>query len=225
MDHDHTYTNYFTNGGHEAVVTKPQRRWKRLRFKKRIKPKLFLKKVATNTHDVATSGHVSTVKAEKERSELFDRHTNVIEYGPSVHGYNFIAFSESDIPQERSDENPPLVSEKESSDSETSSNRSNFQETPSEYNYNVYLNAWADIENGIKYYKTPFPTKTDEFGDISVSSIINFLETKANVRQERIRWHPDRMKQILLNSDMWDDHQEKDVTHVFQVINEAYDRV
>ncbi|KGK38432.1 hypothetical protein JL09_g2443 [Pichia kudriavzevii] len=101
----------------------------------------------------------------------------------------------------------------------------NPKQSPEQYNYNVYLNAWADIENGIKYYKTPFPTKTDEFGDISVSSIINFLETKANVRQERIRWHPDRMKQILLNSDMWDDHQEKDVTHVFQVINEAYDRV
>lgn len=163
----------------------------------------------------------------KKAAAYSENSFQVHEYGPFADGYPFIAFSKNDIPvcseseNEMSDEDESVRGSDEQSIFEGDDNKN--EKRVIDYNYNLYRKVWKDIENGTAYDYFPLPVQSDMIEDVDEANVMQFVKDKDSLKRERIRWHPDRMKIILSGGGMWNDEIYKDITHVFQIINRAYE--
>jgi hypothetical protein len=186
------------------------------------KPKGITKNNIQNIHDVSDRFNETELKTairqdtKKINPSSFSKRPAILhEYGPDVNGYTFIAFSKQEIPEaEEADE----VGAKSNASSDASLNQDNM-----EYDYKKYILAWNDIESGIPYEHLPLPISTDNLEDINEKNVTEFMGTKKNLKIERIRWHPDKMKSLLLTNNMWYSDIDQHITAVFQAINQAYE--
>lgn len=162
-----------------------------------------------NTIKVPTiSTNSKSVRSKKPRA--------VHEYGPDVNGYKFIAFSENEIPE------PKIEIHVKNDDYE---NYDGSEAHNDKYNYKLYISLWNDIEKGITYETLPLPLFSDNFEDLNEKNIKEFLNTKLKLKIERVRWHPDKMRGLLIGNNLWGPEIESKVTRVFQTINRVYETI
>lgn len=142
--------------------------------------------------------------------------SKVYEYGPMVDGYRYVSFNESDaLGGYYSHE----FSEAESSDDALGGNDSdlNVEET----HFQAYLRKWQDITGEKHCGGVPLPVASGLLEDVNLGNVREFLVTKANAKAERVRWHPDKMRLVLGDSELI---TSEDITHVFQTVNAVYER-
>lgn len=96
-----------------------------------------------------------------------------------------------------------------------------------------YGTGWESWDGGAD--KIPWPTKSGRRRDVDEEEVRAFfvrgldLETlgekefAARLKEQRVRWHPDKVQQKLGGREKADEHVMKDVTMVFQVIDTLYD--
>lgn len=144
----------------------------------------------------------------------------VHEYGPDVNGYKFIAFSEQEIPEPKVE--VPIESENAEPECDDGIYNDDFDD---EYNYKIYTTLWNDIEKGISCETLPLPVLSNCFEDLNEKNILAFLNEKSRLKVERIRWHPDKMRSLLIGNNMWYPVIESKVTQVFQLINRVYETI
>ncbi|CCF39234.1 hypothetical protein CH063_10113 [Colletotrichum higginsianum] len=93
-----------------------------------------------------------------------------------------------------------------------------------------YAQAWSDWANDVD--KIPWPVESRLRRDIGEKEVRRFIvnglaveevgekEFAAKLREERVRWHPDKMQQKL--GGQVDDGVMKDITAVFQIIDKLW---
>lgn len=92
---------------------------------------------------------------------------------------------------------------------------------------------WDGAPEGI-----PWPTRSGRAGDVADGEEVRRFfvrgldlealgegEFAARLKEQRVRWHPDKMQQKLGGKEKADEHVMKDVTAVFQVIDTLYDDI
>lgn len=187
--------------------------------KSRLKRKKLIFKSKTKKHVLPLIKKEDVEKKSKSAKRLendkFIRPANIIEFKKGDDGYGLLAFDESEIP-DTFDSNSDSFLDSSSENCSTDENDGvNYQ-----YSYHTYLKRWKDIENGMKYDFLPLPIDSV---DLNIETVTAFIGSSKNLKQERIRWHPDRMKNILKRNGMLNTQNEHKVTQVFQVINEAFE--
>lgn len=231
--------SHLKNATEEGTEDKPKS-VKRLRFKSSLSDKIgdvSRQQKAKGRSEVASENLQSKVYPEIRKESIDCKPTRrplkVLEYGSDASGYKFIAFDEKEIPGPKHNFTDTNESEDHNDDSSLSGDEggsiasSGPDEKPSAptYRYGDYLDLWEGIEAGVERESFPLPVKSNSMNDLSKANVLNFLKKKAVIRQERIRWHPDRMRTILCRCQMWNSGVEKDVTHVFQIVNDTYETV
>lgn len=188
-------------------------KFKRLTFK--VSKRETLSKEGNLGKDKQNSTKVPTISTNSKpvRSK---KPRAVHEYGPDVNGYKFIAFSENEIPE-------PKIEKHEKNDDHENYDRS--EANNDEYNYKMYISLWNDIEKGITYETLPLPLFSDNVEDLNEKNIKEFLNTKLRLKIERVRWHPDKMRGLLIGNNLWCPEMESEVTRVFQTINRVYETI
>lgn len=98
-----------------------------------------------------------------------------------------------------------------------------------------YGAGWESWDGGAD--KIPWPTRTGRRRDVEEEEVRAFfvrgldLETlgekefAAKLKEQRVRWHPDKVQQKLGGREKADERVMKDVTVVFQVIDTLYDDI
>lgn len=98
-----------------------------------------------------------------------------------------------------------------------------------------YGTGWESWDGGAD--KIPWPTKSGSRKDVDEEEVRAFfvrgldLETlgekefAAKLKEQRVRWHPDKVQQRLGGREKADERVMKDVTMVFQVIDTLYDDI
>lgn len=98
-----------------------------------------------------------------------------------------------------------------------------------------YGTGWESWDGGAD--KIPWPTKSGRRKDVDEEEVRAFfvrgldLETlgekefAAKLKEQRVRWHPDKVQQKLGGREKADERVMKDVTMVFQVIDTLYDDI
>ncbi|GKT53321.1 hypothetical protein CT0861_09865 [Colletotrichum tofieldiae] len=93
-----------------------------------------------------------------------------------------------------------------------------------------YAQAWSDWANDVD--KIPWPVESGRRKDISEKEVRRFVvnglavedigekEFATKLREERVRWHPDKMQQKL--GGQVDDGVMKDITAIFQIIDKLW---
>lgn len=101
--------------------------------------------------------------------------------------------------------------------------------------FREYGAGWESWDGGAD--KIPWPTKSGRRRDVDEDEVRAFfvraldLETlgerefAAKLKEQRVRWHPDKVQQKLGGREKADESVMKDVTVVFQVIDTLYDDV
>lgn len=99
--------------------------------------------------------------------------------------------------------------------------------------FREYGTGWESWDGGAD--KIPWPTKSGRRRDVDEEEVRAFfvrgldLETlgekefSAKLKEQRVRWHPDKVQQKLGGREKADERVMKDVTVVFQVIDTLYD--
>lgn len=171
------------------------------------------------------------------RNDVYDqnftkRRYKVFQYGNDVNGYKFVAFNEGQIPNSKTNLEEESLSEEsnETGISEEDDISPRCPENPDLnftacYKYTTYRAWWDEAEAGFKCNMLALPVKSNLMDDVTRENVLDFLKIKDVIRKERVRWHPDRMKLILSKKGLWNNMIERNVTHVFQVINDAYESV
>lgn len=212
---------------------------KRLKFKSPLSDRVgeVARKEKTNVRFEVTSEDLQSKVNPKMRREVENckptrRPLQVFEYGSNSTGYKFIAFDEKEIPAPKpnfiKNEGENYSDEStfpDDDDDSIDSSKLNQKPPPSTYKYDDYLDSWEEIEAGVETGSFPIPVQSNSINDLSRTNVLNFLKKKAIIRQERIRWHPDRMRTILSRCQMWNSSVEKEVTLVFQIVNDTYESV
>lgn len=150
------------------------------------------------------------------------RPLKIYEYGCDGNGYKFIAFDEGSIPGQNTEKEDYFTDSSNEQSSYTSEEETALYEFNELYNYKVYNLKWKEIIKQGVIHNLFLPVYSNSFNDVNKQSVMIFLKTKKNLRYERLKWHPDKMKPLLSKNNLWDDHSESIVTHVFQVINDLY---
>lgn len=176
-------------------------------------------KVSEGNEDECSSDVMQNYRKKRSSRPLEIHH-----YTSNIDGYPFIAFHKKEIPVEAS-VCTPISDAGEDDENETEdSNYSACEEQNNDmYDYSKYVNLWESLGNGTFYGYVPLPVGTDDIEDVNEANVRDFVKTILNAKCERVRWHPDRMKVVLNNTLKWDACMEKDVTHVFQVVNSVYE--
>lgn len=157
-----------------------------------------------------------------KKSSRTKRPNKLYHFGKDTNGYTFIAFTEDDVPTVNDSR---LNIDEIDSDSEYETESESEQEgcSDSGYTYKQYVTDWGCIENGETCEFVPFPVRSNKVDNVNADNVKNFLKKKKIIKQERIRWHPDKMKSVLNKDGMWNDQISNDVTFVFQIINQVYE--
>lgn len=163
-------------------------------------------------------------KSEEVNStrEVGKRPIQIYKYESGRAGYPFIAFSKMDV---------PLVDRSETTERNEDDNSSGGSDTSSTdderftYNYQIYTQLWNDIEKGIASEHIPLPVFSDDINYVDHENVKAFVKDKSNLKIERIRWHPDKMKGVLRSCHMWEDEMYLEITHIFQIINRVYENI
>ncbi|KAI7788045.1 hypothetical protein LA080_013350 [Diaporthe eres] len=98
-----------------------------------------------------------------------------------------------------------------------------------------YGTGWESWDGGAD--KIPWPTKSGRRKDVDEEEVRAFFvrgldlealgekEFAAKLKEQRVRWHPDKVQQKLGGREKADERVMKDVTMVFQVIDTLYDDI
>ncbi|KAJ0298865.1 hypothetical protein COL516b_009667 [Colletotrichum fioriniae] len=93
-----------------------------------------------------------------------------------------------------------------------------------------YTRGWTEWANSVD--KIPWPVESGRRRDINEKEVRRFIvnglglddigekEFAAKLREERVRWHPDKMQQKL--GGQVDDEVMKDITAIFQIIDKLW---
>lgn len=187
-------------------------------------------------------------KQAKSSSNASSTASDLIEWGPFINGYRFIASKDSETPLHyhqkhtllTKDPNHPnesynwsymdLPEYKSARDTleEKYSNREEFPDA-TEFSYEEYFNEWEYIkEHGLR--DIVFPLVNQNSG-LEKNEVFRFLQTGADseygniLKIERIRWHPDKMIRILkldVNDMVYKELSEK-ITKTFQIVNQLWE--
>lgn len=99
--------------------------------------------------------------------------------------------------------------------------------------FREYGTGWESWDGGAD--KIPWPTKSGRRRDVDEEEVRAFFvrgldlealgekEFSAKLKEQRVRWHPDKVQQKLGGREKADERVMKDVTMVFQVIDTLYD--
>lgn len=231
--------SHLENATEEGKEDKPKS-VKRLRFKSSFSDKagdVSKQQKTKGRLEVASENPQSKVYPEIRKESINCKPTRrplkVLKYGSDASGYKFIAFDEKEIPVPKHNFTDKTESEDYSDESSLSDDKGdsiassdpNEKPSPPTYRYGDYLDLWEGIEAGVERERFPLPVKSNSMNDLSKANVLSFLKKKAIIRRERIRWHPDRMRTVLYRCQMWNSSVEKDVTHVFQIVNDTYETV
>ncbi|TID25462.1 hypothetical protein CANINC_002940 [Pichia inconspicua] len=210
-----------TENGKQHKIPKGSQRSEPISKLKRL---TFKKKKKRDTTPAAKISEVEETYFSVERlpEKACFRPSKIIEFKKGEDGYGLIAFDESEIPD--------IIPDSEfqsdcwtDSISDESSQTEGIEE-PKEnlhYSYKKYLLLWKDIKAGVKNEFLPLPVY--QANELNVRAVTDFVIDLNNLKHERIRWHPDKMKNILKKSGMLNNENEHKVTQVFQVVNEAFE--
>lgn len=156
---------------------------------------------------------------KKKINHYFKRPSKIYEYGDNAE-YKFIAFDKEEIPVIEE----IITSDTDNNDTSTSEDEFLADNIPTEqfYNYKKYTSIWKELESGVKHDKFPLPVYSNSWNDLNGISILEFLKRHEILKKERIRWHPDRMKGILTSCNLWKLETEREITKIFQIINDLY---
>ncbi|QPG74963.1 hypothetical protein FOA43_002302 [Brettanomyces nanus] len=147
---------------------------------------------------------------------------HLTEYGPKINGYRFVATKPDEVIEEEilKEDNPD--------------NR-HYEDTPmseipeSSYTYSTYNDLWMKItQSGKLPGFIPLPVETNSPEDLNDTNVARFIESKTRAKNERIRWHPDKMivrLQKLGVTDRISPDYKRIVTRVFQIINRVYNNL
>ncbi|GMM27602.1 hypothetical protein DAMA08_003180 [Martiniozyma asiatica (nom. inval.)] len=160
------------------------------------------------------------------QKEFIHKPSDVKEYGPSVNGYRFIAFNSDQIPACEGSDTKEDKFKSSSSEDENEDNQfedDSFKEKELSP-YEQYLLCWERMLNGESSMCVPLPVIPAVWENVSFNSVMNFIPTKKLVQKERIRWHPDKMVNVLKKYKKYKDGDDVKVTHLFQVLNEVFEK-
>lgn len=191
--------------------------------------RLFFKKEKEEKFSLASDDHqdnkdVEGIETNKPLKNIsFKRPRIIYEYGEGEDGYKFLAFDKEEVKKFEEEQKPDEYYDTSSEESCEIDYTSEEESDPTTYDYRRYLSIWNEIEQGIGYDSIPLPVHSNNIDDLNKDIVKEFLKTHLNMRRERIRWHPDKMKHRLQRFGIWDNEMEKEVTHVFQIINQAFE--
>lgn len=207
---------------------KPIRKFERLKKKQNNRKLSFKKKnrptISQTFANITPENEPSKNLKENKKTtnHRFKRPSNIYEYGGNAE-YKFIAFDIEEI---------PIIEEIVSSDTDDNNKSASEDETLADnvptdqfYNYQKYAYKWKELEAGVKDDKFPLPVYSNSWKDLNGNSILEFLKRKEILKKERLRWHPDKMKGILTSCNLWNLETEREVTKIFQIINELYQSI